>query len=380
MMQSQIPDYVRYMPYPSQATLLSWLEDANSLTRDILQNLHAGQESVPEQEILNPPHWEFGHISWFQEFWVHRSGLEANQSWLANADGLFNSSLVSHGKRWRLQIPALDTLFAYNQATFERTAELLNRPLSSEQLYFITLSIFHQDMHNEAFAYMWQTLGYPKPFIPNHQSMNPQIPERDLVFSGQTRQFGSQLGEGFIFDNEKWAHVIQLEPFSIASHPVTNGEYLEFLQSQADQLEAWIPLYWKRDSGQWYERHFDQWQVLQENNPVRHIRHDQAQRYCEWRRRRLPSEHELTVLYSSDINAYQSPGLWEWSSSAFQPFPGFTEDPYRDYSQPWFDGGHQVLKGWSAYTPERLRRSAFRNFYQPQRADVFCGFRTCSIG
>lgn len=379
MTQSVILDYLRYTPYPSQATLLTWLEDSNSLTRHILQNLQAEQESVPEQEILNPPHWEFGHISWFHEFWVHRCGLEANQSWLTNADGLFNSSLVSHRSRWGLQIPDLDTLFTYNQAIFERTADLLDRPLSNQKLYFITLSIFHQDMHNEAFAYMWQTLGYPQPFKPNHQSMNSQIPERDLTFSGQTRQFGSQLEEGFIFDNEKWTHPIQLKPFSIASHPVTNGEYLEFLQSHTDQLATWTPLYWKQDAGQWYERHFDQWQILQENNPVRHIRNDQAQRYCEWRHRRLPTEHELTVLYSSDTNTYQSSGLWEWSSSVFQPFPGFSEDPYLDYSKPWFDGGHQVLKGWSTYTPERLRRAAFRNFYQTKRADMFCGFRTCSI-
>ena len=378
-MQSLIPDYLRYTPYPSQAMLLTWLEDANSLTRHILQNLHAGQEFVPELDILNPPHWEFGHISWFHEYWVHRLGLETNQSWLINADQLFNSSQVSHSERWALPIPDLETLFSYNQAIFERTAELLDRPLSNEQLYFIALSIFHQDMHNEAFAYMWQTLGYPQPFIPNHQSINSQIPVRDLAFSSQTRLFGSQLGEGFIFDNEKWAHPIQYEPFSIASHPVTNGEYLEFLQSKADQLEAWTPLYWKQDGSQWYERHFDQWQILQENKPVRHIRHDQAQSYCEWRRRRLPMEHELTVLYSSQGNAYQSSGLWEWSSSVFEPFPGFSEDPYRDYSKPWFDGRHQVLKGWSGYTPERLRRTAFRNFYQPQRADIFCGFRTCSI-
>lgn len=74
MMQSVIPDYFRYTPYPSQTTLLAWLEDTNLLTRRILQNLHAGQESVPEQEILNPPHWEFGHISWFHEFWVHQIG------------------------------------------------------------------------------------------------------------------------------------------------------------------------------------------------------------------------------------------------------------------------------------------------------------------
>ena len=379
MMQSVSPDYLRYTPYPSQATLLTWLEDTNSLTRDILKNLHAGQESVPEHEILNPPHWEFGHIIWFHEFWVHRNGLEGNQSWLGHADELFNSSLVLHRKRWGLKIPDLDTLFAYNQATFERTAELLDRPLSNEQLYFIMLSIFHQDMHNEAFAHMWQTLGYHQPFKPNHENSYRQIQTCDLEFYPNAQQFGSQLEEGFIFDNEKWAHPIRLKPFSIASHPVTNGEYLEFLQSQANQLKSWIPLYWKQDGSQWYERYFDQWQILKENNPVRHIRHDQAQRYCEWHHRRLPTEHELTILYLSDANTYQASGLWEWTSSLFVPFPGFSEDPYREYSKPWFDGHHQVLKGWSTFTPERLRRPAFRNFYEAKRADIFCGFRTCSI-
>ena len=76
---------------------------------------------------------------------------------------------------------------------------------------------------------------------------------------------------------------------------------------------------------------------------------------------------------------WQASNLWEWTSSPFMPFPEFSADPYVDYSQPWFDGNYQVLKGWSPYTPERLRRVAFRNFYSPKRSDHFCGFRTCLL-
>jgi EgtB-related family protein len=112
---------------------------------------------------------------------------------------------------------------------------------------------------------------------------------------------------------------------------------------------------------------------------VRHISYSDAQRFCEHHQVRLPNEHELSLLMSQKQEAWQSSNLWEWTSSTFAPFPGFSADPYVDYSQPWFDGSYQVLKGGSSFTPDRLRRVAFRNFYQAHRSDHFCGFRTCLL-
>jgi EgtB-related family protein len=129
----------------------------------------------------------------------------------------------------------------------------------------------------------------------------------------------------------------------------------------------------------WYQRYFNEWLDFSEFEPVRHISSSDAKRYCEWRQLRLPNEYELSLLMSQKQNDWQSSHLWEWTSSPFAPFPGFSSDPYADYSQPWFDDNYQVLKGWSMYTPERLRRSTFRNFYAPHRKDHFCGFRTCLL-
>jgi formylglycine-generating enzyme required for sulfatase activity len=201
-----------------------------------------------------------------------------------------------------------------------------------------------------------------------------------IHFPKSTIQAGSAPGSGFIFDNEKWAHSIDLPAFDIARKPVTNADYLEFLESQANQSDlkpVAPPSCWKKDGEIWLERFFDQWLPINLTSAVRHVSYLDAQRFCEHNQVRLPSEYELSLLMSQNEVVWQPSNLWEWTSSIFAPFSGFTTDPYADYSKPWFDGSYQVLKGWSMFTPERLRRSAFRNFYQCNRNDHFCGFRTC---
>jgi EgtB-related family protein len=139
------------------------------------------------------------------------------------------------------------------------------------------------------------------------------------------------------------------------------------------------PAHWKKDGAAWLERFFNQWLPLDPASAVRHINYLDAQRYCDSHQLRLPREHELSALMSQKQTSWQPSHLWEWTSSPFTPFPGFSPDPYADYSQPWFDGAYQVLKGGSHFTPDRLKRAAFRNFYQPNRSDHFCGFRTCLL-
>jgi hypothetical protein len=164
MPHSPLADHLLYEPHPNTALLDGWLVSTNSLTRSILENMRPGDQSVPINASLNPPHWEFGHLTWFHEFWVHRLGQVSNPSLLPDADYLFNSSEIAHQDRWTIAIPPLDVLLEYNTRVMQKTRELLATSIDAEKAYFIQLSIFHQDMHNEAFAYMWQTLGYPAPF------------------------------------------------------------------------------------------------------------------------------------------------------------------------------------------------------------------------
>jgi ergothioneine biosynthesis protein EgtB len=378
-------DYLHYEPWPLPSELFKNLERSIFVTQTIISKLDHGQEKVALLPGLNPPYWEFGHLIWFHEFWVHRQGLVSNPSFLAQADDLFNSSEMIHDDRWEVHIPSVDILMNYFSDVMERTFAILRAgALSPEQAYFIQLALYHEDMHNEAFAYMWQSLGYLWPLEQGRNSIQVQqndFEPRYIDIPQCQFQLGSALNTGFIFDNEKWQYETLVPNFSISSHAVSNGEYLEFLELQNFNVESLFehqPAYWRKEGNTWFERIFDQWRELDLNAPVRHISAHQAEQYCLWKGARLPTENELSVLMTSASETWQPSGLWEWTSSTFRPFEGFSSDPYQDYSAPWFDSRHRVLKGWSIFTPNYLRRPQFRNFYLPSRSDFFCGFRTCS--
>jgi iron(II)-dependent oxidoreductase len=321
----------------------------------------------PKLAIVNPPLWEIGHVSWFQEFWClrQRAGAAPADSMLPGADALYDSAAVAHDRRWDLPLPDLKATRAYGEAVLENVRGRLAREPESEALqYFVRLATFHEDMHAEAFHYTRQTLEYGAP-----DSSYSVSAKEDLECKGQAFPLGAKPGSGFAFDNEKWAHEVQLAPFRIARSVVTNGEYLTFVEAGGA-----APRYWKQEGGQWLQRRFDRWIPLKPDEPVRHVSWNEAQAWCAWAKRRLPTEAEWECA-SPRLDYGQ---VWEWTASAFAPYPGFVLDPYKEYSAPWF-GTHKVLRGGSFSTPARLMRPSFRNFYVPERGDVFCGFRTCAL-
>jgi len=320
----------------------------------------------PKLAIVNPPLWEIGHVGWFQEHWCLREGRHGEKM-LPNADALYDSSNVAHDTRWDLPLPSIAETRRYLANVLERTLERLAREPDNERLrYFVRLSTLHEDMHAEALHYTHQTLGYPAPNCAPDPECKPGS-ELDLFFDGGRFRLGAERGEErFVFDNEKWAHDVVVAPFTIASRPVSNAQYVEYVKAGGT-----APRYWRE---QREERRFDRWVALDPHAPVRHVSWNEAQEYCRWAGRRLPTEAEWQ-LASSRV---QWGEVWEWTIDTFAPFPGFSADPYADYSQPWFDT-HKVLKGASFTTPPRLVYPAFRNFYLPERADMFAGFRTCRM-
>ncbi len=332
----------------------------------------------PRLAIVNPPLWEIGHVAWFQERWCLRQRADGSlgDSILPGADALYDSSAVAHDTRWDLPLPDLEATRAYGARVLELTRERLAREPGSEALqYFVRLATFHEDMHAEAFLYTRQTLGYPRPDF-DFGPMDSQSGDRskgDIELAGGTFMLGATPADGFVFDNEKWAHAVQFAAFRIARAPVSNAEYLAFVERGGA-----APRYWRKQDGAWTERRFDRWLPLAPDAPVRHVSWDEAQAYCAWAKRRLPTETEWERAASSG-GIPPSAGLWEWTASSFAPYPGFVPDPYKEYSAPWF-GTHKILRGASFATPARLARRTFRNFYTPDRADIFAGFRTCAIG
>jgi EgtB-related family protein len=338
------------------------LRSARAHLRRVADDLGGERELGPRLAIVNPPRWELGHVGWFQEWWCLRDASENRASILPNADHLYNSATVAHATRWDLPLPSFPSTLAYRDEVTERVIDRLQK--GQVDPYFVRLAVRHEDMHAEAFHYTRQTLGYPAP-----ESASGPAPVRaagDVEHAGGVFRLGSTPQDGFVFDNEKWSHPIVVAPFRMAPGCVTNAEYESFVGAGGNP-----PRYWRDHE----LRRFERWVPRVPDEPVMHVSWNDAQAYCEFAGRRLPTEAEWEYAALNGLEGTRS--VWEWTASAFLPYPGFVRDPYKEYSEPWF-GTHKVLRGGSFATPARIARVRFRNFYTPDRADIFAGFRTCA--
>src|SRR6266853_5087086 len=381
-------------------SLSQQLRDARGRTRLLTRDLEGPQLFGPKLAIVNPVLWELGHVAWFQELWCLRlrSDESLSESVLEGADALYDSAKVAHDTRWDLPLPELSATLSYQDRVLDRVLARLEREPDNEWfLYFVQLALFHEDMHAEAFHYTRQTLGYADPL--DRGSPGKGALDGDVELRGGEFLLGATRNSGFHFDNEKWAHRVKLDPFRIARAPVTNAQFLEFVRDggygRRDlwSSEGWnwkeqaqAPRYWVEKGSLWLERRFSHWAPLQDDLPVMHVNWHEANAYCRYAGRRLPSEAEweMAAAFSrvtpanlggsgrvpvgefaegdSAAGCRQMLGnVWEWTSSTFAPYPGFVCDPYREYSEPWF-GTHRVLRGGSFATPARLISNTWRNF------------------
>ncbi len=427
---------------PDAEALIAWHHDARARTRALVAGLDDAQLMGPRLAIVNPLRWEVGHVGWFQEYWAlrHARGEPALR---ADADGLYDSAQVAHDVRWDLPLPSMAGTLGYLETVLARVVKhLAVREPSPAERYFHLLAIFHEDMHDEAFTYTRQTLAYPAPALdaaPPARACGPL--SGDVRVPGGTFLLGASPEAPFVFDNEKWAHAVEIAPFAIARAPVTNVEFAAFVDDGGyRRRELWSaagwtwrsavgaehPVYWRRTPASgWERRCFDRWLPLAPHEPVIFVCWYEADAYCRWAERRLPSEAEWEAAAAGEPTADgralaprprvypwgdDSPtaaranldghalgcvdvaalpdgdsafgcrqmigNVWEWTATDFQPYPDFVRDPYAEYSAPWFDT-HKVLRGGCWATRGRLLRDTWRNFYTPDRRDVFAGFRVC---
>lgn len=353
---------------------------------------------VPHLRIINPPLWELGHIAWFAEWFILREATSSHpsaaqrHSMLTRGDDWFDSNTVPHRARWTLDLPSGGALKTYCREVLDRTLDKLSRAAGTDaDLYPYRLALAHEDMHGEALLYTLQTLGLPAPAQLMWNEGVSVVPT-EIAYPGATIALGSAAGDGFVFDNEKFVHRAYVQSFKIDSSLISNAQYFDFVGDGGYQNSrfwsaagsAWMmqqersaPRYWQRDGAQWRTLRFGKLCTLAASEPVRHINLYEAQAYCAWANRRLPTEAEWEYAARSAQGGFEWGRLWEWSASPFEPYPGFSADPYLEYSKPWFMT-HQVLRGASFATPARLASTRFRNFYLPERDDIFAGFRTCA--
>jgi iron(II)-dependent oxidoreductase len=424
----------------SPADLVAQLREVRHRTRRLTEDLSSAELLGPYLEIVNPVLWEIGHIAWFHEYWTLRHAA-GRAPLIERGDRLWDSSHVAHRTRWHLDLPDRAGTYRYMADVLARQEELLGRGLDETVRYYYDLSIRHEDMHVEALTYMRQTSSNAAPdglaaVPPPRAGARPG----DVAVPGGSWRLGSTPTEGFIFDNEKWAHETTLEPFRIARAPVTNAEFAAFIEAGGYRTRAfwseagWAwrerrgaerPVYWlPRRDGVWTWRRYRDVEALEPHAAVVFVTWFEADAWCRWAGRRLPSEIEweaaavgeaagdrladrrrrwpwgeaapdptrantdfahgrtidVAALPAGDsaFGCRQMIGnVWEWTASDFQPFAGFDADPYEDYSRPWF-GSRKVLRGGCWATSARIARPAYRNFFTPDRSDVFAGFRTCA--
>ena len=372
--------------------------------------LAARDFAVPLMAELNPPLWELGHVGWFQEVWIARNMQRARgpradpqAARLASiepaADRWYDSTQVAHDTRWQLDLPTLAATRQYLLDTLDTTLELLDAlPAAADDdaLYFYRLALFHEDMHGEAFTYMAQTLDFgAKAFEALLPARPHHAPLPALAFPATRWSFGMARGAGFVFDNEKWAHEVAVPEFEIDAQPVSWQQYAEFVDDGGyDEPRWWSPAgraWLESAQGRRGPRHVEQVKggVLARRfgrllrvpagQPVVHVSGHEAEAWCRWAGRRLPTEVEWELAACSGASrGFRWGEVWEWTASPFRPYPGFEPDPYRDYSRPWF-GTHQSVRGASFATRARMRHPRYRNFYRPERDDIFVGFRSCAV-
>ena len=421
-----------------QNTLLKQFEETRSRTLELVKTLEKDDFGVQTAYFTSPPKWHLGHVSWLNE--IVLSKTQKNYEFYSEEFSKYLNSYYNQfgkphdkAKRGLMSRPTVDQILEYYDVITKKVTEVLQNSLTPEASYLFTMSIHHECQHQELLVYDLQHLlgDQYRPARITHVEKPSNLKQKSIKIPGGIYNMGYSENN-FCYDVELPEHKVYLNDFQIENFPVTNAQYLEFIEDGGyDNFSFWLsdgwdavkknewksPMYWEKEDDEWFTRDFVGKRKINPDEPVCHVSFYEAMAFCKWAGKRLPteSEWEKAALWNESENdktifpwgnepptknhanllnsciwsctdigsyehgkrhygCYQMIGdVWEWTSSEFVGYPGF-KSGFDEYNDKWFTN-QKVLRGGSFGTPALSIRGSYRNFFRLDERWMFSGFR-----
>jgi ergothioneine biosynthesis protein EgtB len=412
---------------PLSDELISTFQRTRAFTEALTADLASEDCVVQSMPDVSPAKWHLAHTTWFFETFVLKKWVRGYQPEVPEYAYLFNSYYNAAGDMHRRDLrglisrPTVDETRRYRSSVNFHVASLIadaNDDLLAKLEPLITLGVHHEQQHQELLITDIKHVFAQNPlhpvFRPRKTETKPArvLPVSFVKFDEQIIEVG-HTGSGFSYDNETPPHRALVQAFAIGSRPVTNAEYLQFIEADGyKRSEFWLslgwmtvneqrwqaPLYWELRDGEWWNFTLSGMRRVDPSEPVTHISYFEADAYANWAGSRLPTEFELERIakeqplrgnFVEDEHFHPQPSsdqpnglsqvfgdVWEWTRSSYAPYPGYRAQPgaLGEYNGK-FMCNQYVLRGGSCATSRSHIRPTYRNFFQPEKRWQFNGIR-----
>ncbi len=379
-------------------SIINTYKDIRSNTERICKPLKTEDYVVQIAEFASPAKWHIAHTTWFFETFILLPYAKDYSVFDADFAFLFNSYYNNLGdrvlrtNRGNLTRPTVDEVYAYREYVDSAMSQFLEGNTDDKILQLVTLGLNHEQQHQELLLTDIKYMLGQNPLFPAYDANTPLLANEANTITGFVKveegvyDIGYK-GEDFCFDNEFGRHKVYLHDFEISQSLVTNGEYIEFIESGAysdfnlwlDEGWSWLqnnavnaPLYWHKIEGEWFQYTLKGLERIDPNDVVKHISYYEAVAFAEWKGMRLPTEYEWEIA-SEKFSWGQR---WEWTNSAYLPYPRFKKavGAIGEYNGK-FMVNQMVLRGASIATANQHSRSTYRNFFHANTQWQFTGIR-----
>ena len=346
---------------------------------------------------VSPPKWHLGHTTWFFETFILKAFSKNYKVYDEDYNYVFNSYYETIGARvirtdrGNLSRPSVQDVYKYRRYIDDHMLAFLKTADLSAIEELMILGLNHEEQHQELLLTDIKYILGNNPLFPVYgdrgvAKINPTKTKDFIAIKEGVYRIGFN-GDGFCFDNELNRHKVFLNAFSISPVLVTNAEYLEFMDARgyqdfsywhADGWEwvttknAFAPMYWHKIDGQWFNYTYSGLEPLNLEDELCHVNYYEAYAFASWKEMRLPTEFEWEIAAPQ----FNWGSRWEWTESAYLPYPGFNKAPgaIGEYNGK-FMVNQKVLRGASEVTSENHSRITYRNFFQPNLQWQFTGIR-----